>query len=111
MNFSICQSEGIKFITSDFPVLYETIDTNEGATKLLYIYLPISSSFSLLYSNFEISREYRNRILVMSDSNVKNMNSLYLKQEKEQSKFIIAEDKNELEHCIKESRQEIRRGE
>ncbi|WP_193708439.1 DUF4238 domain-containing protein [Alkalibaculum sporogenes] len=100
MNFSILKTEEMKFITSDFPVLYETFDTDEGITKLLWIYLPISSKYALFYSGNNVSRNFRNRLVVLENEKATKMNFFYLKQEKEQSKFLIAEDKNVLEKLV-----------
>lgn len=100
MNFSILGTKGTKFITSDFPVLYETFDTDDGITKFLWIYLPISSEYALIYNGYKASRNFRNRLVNLDDEKVKKMNRLYLKQDKEQSNFIIAEIRSELEMLI-----------
>lgn len=97
MNFSVLGTKGTKFFTSDFPVLYETFDTDEGITKFLWIYLPISSEYALIYNGYKASRNFRNRLVILEDEKVKKMNRLYLKQNKEQSDFIIAEIRSELE--------------
>lgn len=97
MKFSVLGTKGTKFITTDFPVLYETFDTDEGITKFLWIYLPISSEYALIYNRYKASRNYRNRLFILDDEKVKKMNRLYLKQDKEQSNFIIAEIRSELE--------------
>lgn len=63
----------------------------------MWIYLPISSGYALIYNGYKASRNFRNRLVILDDEKVKKMNRLYLKQDKEQSNFIIAEIRSELE--------------
>jgi hypothetical protein len=47
--------------------------------------------------SIKASRNFRNRLVILDNEKVKKMNRLYLKQDKEQLNFIIAEIRSELE--------------
>jgi hypothetical protein len=109
MNLSILRAEEVDFITSEFPVIYETTDNDENVTEITSIYLPISSKFALLYSKSSLSKCYRNRLISIDKRSTIKMNYSYFNQKKEQSNYIIAKDKKNLDNIITEARKHIKK--
>lgn len=102
LNFSVLVSEKHQFVTSSFPVVYETYDSEDGTTHPRMMYLPIHPRFALLYSNNAVTKSYRNRMVLLPINEVNRMNRLYLKSDIRQARFIISNDKFVLEQLINE---------
>lgn len=100
LNFSILSSDKAVFVTSSFPVLYDTYDTEDGITHPRMIYMPIHTHFAVLYTNNPIGKPYRNRIAVLPDNEVNRMNQLYLRSDMDQQRFIISNKESALKSLI-----------
>lgn len=101
LNFSILSSDKAVFVTSSFPVLYDTYDTEDGITHPRMIYMPIHPHFAVQYTNNPIGKPYRNRIAVLPDNEVNRMNQLYLGSYMDQQRFIISNKESALKSLIR----------
>lgn len=100
LNFSILSSDMAAFVTSSFPVLYDTYDTEDGITHPRMIYMPLHPHFAVLYTNNPIAKPYRNRLVSLPDHEVNNMNQLYFKSDVDQIRFIISNEESALNSVI-----------
>jgi hypothetical protein len=100
MSYSILVSEDHQFVTSDFPVLYQLYESENGNCHFKTISLPISPHCMLLYSNNPIAKTYRNRMISISNNSVDHINQLYLKSDKNQSRLIIASEETVLKYIV-----------
>lgn len=87
------------FVTSSFPVLYETYDLEEH-TYLDNIYIPLHPQIALLYSRADKFKPFRNKEAFLTSDMVQLMNSAYFKCKDEQARFIIANSKIILEKLV-----------
>lgn len=102
VNFSILTPEKGCFITSGFPIIYETYDDKEnGFTYPEYFYLPIHPRYALLYSCTDSARDFRNRLITIPQEKADFFNRAYLKKYPEQTQILISDDKSYLENLIK----------
>lgn len=100
LNFSILSSDKTSFVTSNFPVLYNTYDTEDGITHFQMIYMPLHPHFAVLYTNNPIAKSYRNRLVFLPDIEINRMNQFYLKSSVEQTRFIISNKKFTLKALV-----------
>ena len=99
MNYIFLVSNGESFITSSFPAIYELCDTEESGLMPSNIYLSLHPQISLLY-NETISKTKSNRLKMVDEEIVHELNSVYLKSNVEQMRFLIAKDKGSLRTVI-----------
>lgn len=100
LNFSVLSSDKAVFVTSSFPVLYDTYDTEDGITHPKMIYMPIHPHFAVLYTNNSIVRGYRNRKVVLPENDVNRMNQLFLRSDIDQVRFIISNNESALKTLV-----------
>lgn len=100
LSFSIFSSDKAPFVTSSFPVVYDTYDTEDEITHLRMIYMPIHPRFAVFYTNNPITKPHRNRLVLLPGSEVNRMNQLYLKSDVSQIRFIISNDKAALKSLV-----------
>ena len=99
MNYTFLVSNGEPFITSSFPAIYELCDTEERGLMPGNIYLPVHPQIALLY-NGTIPKMKSNRLKTVGEEIVHELNSVYLKSDVEQMRFLIARDKESLRTVI-----------
>lgn len=99
MNYTFLVSNGEPFITSSFPAIYELCDTEERGLMPSNIYLPVHPQIALLY-NGTIPKMKSNRLKTVGEEIVQELNSVYLKSDVEQMRFLIARDKESLRTVI-----------
>ena len=99
MNYTFLVSNGEPFITSSFPAIYELCDIEERGLMPSNIYLPVHPQIALLY-NGTIPKMKSNRLKTVGEEIVHELNSVYLKSDVEQMRFLIARDKESLRTVI-----------
>ena len=99
MNYIFLVSQKESFITSSFSAIYELCDTEEDGLMPGNIYLSIHPQVSLLY-NEDIPKTKSNRLKLVDGEMVYELNSVYLKSDVEQMRFLIAKDKETLNSVI-----------
>ena len=95
MNYMFLVSQKGAFITSSFPAIYQLCDTEEDGFMPSNIYLSIHPQVSLLY-NEDIPKTKSNRLKLVDEEMVCELNSAYLKSDVKQMRFLIAKDKETL---------------
>ena len=100
LNFSILTPEEGRFITSGFPVIYETYDDEDGLTYPKCFYLPIHPRYALLYNCVNSARNYRNRLIAIPQEKVDIFNRAYLKEDPNQIKYLISDDERYLVNLV-----------
>lgn len=100
MNYIFLVSEKESFITSSFPAMYELYDTDDDGLMPSNIYLSLHPQISVLY-NDTISKTKSNRLKIVDEEIVHELNSVYLKHDVAQMRFLIAKDKDSLTTVIK----------
>ncbi len=93
LNFIVLISKSHSFITSSFPVLYETYDTEDGITHIKPVFVPIQSYIGLIYIDKTINNPFRNRIAIIPSNIVDQINKWYLQDNTEQIRFLIGKEK------------------
>lgn len=73
MNVSFFVSDRIRFITSDCPVGY-----NCNSDEFFMVRMPLSPYVTVVYSNSEISKQFRNRARLIEERFVKILNRDYM---------------------------------
>lgn len=99
MNYTFLVSNGEPFITSSFPAIYGLCDTEERGLMPGNIYLPVHPQIALLY-NGTIPKMKSNRLKTVGEEIVQELNSVYLKSDVAQMRFLIARDKESLRTVI-----------
>ena len=104
-NFSILRSENIPFITSDFPILFDSMDTKNGKLNFNTLFFSISPQFAVIYSIGRHGRPYRNRVIDATDKveDVGKLNNWYAGQNIERSKYLFSHDKEFLKRIVAEN--------
>lgn len=99
MSYVFLVSQKESFITSSFPTIYKLCDTEVDGLMPSNIYLSIHPQVSLLY-NEDIPKTKSNRLILVDEKVVCELNSAYLKSDVEQMRFLIAKDKETLKSVI-----------
>lgn len=101
MYFCVLKSDNNSFITSDFPILYDSFGKND-MPLFKTLFFSISPRFAIIYGQSNRAKDYRNRINDISDRKeiVLKLNNWYLGQNSERSKFLFAQNKNTLESIV-----------
>lgn len=89
LNFTFLISDTQNFVTSNFPVVVETYDTEDEITHIKQAYLPLQPHVALLYSKNENIRPYRNKITHITK--VQKFNEFYSQIDCEQVRVIISD--------------------
>lgn len=100
LSCSILHSEDHQFVTSDFPVIYELYETENGDCYFKTISMPINPYYMLFYSKDPIAKSYRNRMKTISNKSVDHLNQLYMKIGIDQSRLIIAREESVLKQIV-----------
>ena len=101
LNFSILVSKKQQFITSSFPVVYTTYDSQDEKTHFNSLFLPIHSYIGLIYTHCAISKYFQNRMIVIESNVVNQINQWYLQENIEQTRFLIGQEEKSLKYVVK----------
>lgn len=100
LNIVFLYSKDTPFITSSFPILYETIDSTDEITHIKNICLPLHPNLAILYCDNPITRLHRNKIVLVSDKATRQINQSYVKYSTNQAKYLISNDKSVLKQLV-----------
>ena len=78
MNISFLVSEDQRFVTSDFPVIYDIHDVECGDCAFKALSIPINQYCLLLYSYSPTGKPFRNKLKIISNKQVDRINRSYI---------------------------------
>lgn len=89
-----------EYITSSFPILYDTVDiSGVEKTVLEYIFIPLSPKYGLSYY-MNRHQGFKNKIRELTYEEVQKINHVYSLMKENQSKFLIANRKDILKQAV-----------
>lgn len=98
MSFLVTQNS--YFITSSFPVIFETYESENNKTYCQNLFIPLCPRIALQYTRSLTMKSSHNRQIPVFPENVAKINRLYLKGSTKQFQFLISHNNNVLKKII-----------
>lgn len=98
MSFLVTQSA--YFVTSSFPVIFETYKSEDNKTHCQNLFMPLCPKIALQYTKNLTMKASHNRQIPVFPETVEKINRLYMKGSPEQFQFLISHSNNVLRNVI-----------
>lgn len=98
MSFLITQNA--YFVTSSFPVIFETYESKNNKTHFQNLFIPLCPKIAVQYTQNSNMKAFRNRQIPIYPETVTKINRLYLKGSPEQFQLIISHNNDVLRNIL-----------
>ena len=98
MSFRVTQNAS--FITSSFPVIFETYESEDNKTHCQNLFIPLCPKIVLQYTKSLTMKPFHNRQVPVFPETVAKINRLYLKGSQEQFQFLISHSNSVLRSVL-----------
>ena len=100
MFMSFLVTQNAYFITSSFPVIFETYESEDNKTHCQNLFIPLCPKIALQYTKSLTMKPFHNRQVPVFPETVAKINRLYLKGSQEQFQFLISHSNSVLRSVL-----------